>query len=84
MDSGTRYSSGTQASESSSDKAAPTSPVRPKTPPDTGGDPILQAERIKEQGNAAFKAKRYEEAVDLYTKAVGADYILLSTLNALE
>jgi hypothetical protein len=31
-----------------------------------------QAERVKEQGNVAFKAKKYIEAIELYTKAIGA------------
>ena len=35
-------------------------------------DPAALAEKTKEQGNAAFKAKRYGEAVNLYTKAIGA------------
>ncbi|KAF8585459.1 TPR-like protein [Ramaria rubella] len=33
-------------------------------------DPNLQADQLKEQGNTAFKAKRFEEAIDFYTKAI--------------
>ncbi|KAF8638763.1 hypothetical protein AX17_001979 [Amanita inopinata Kibby_2008] len=33
-------------------------------------DKVTQAGRIKEQGNLAFKAKRYGEAIDLYTKSI--------------
>jgi DnaJ homolog subfamily C member 7 len=29
-----------------------------------------EAEKIKEQGNVAFKAKRYGEAIDFYTRAI--------------
>jgi hypothetical protein len=75
MDSGSRHSSGTQTPESSSDRATPT---LPKTPPDTGGDAVVEAERIKERGNAAFKAQRYDEAIDFYTKAIGADYLVFT------
>lgn len=34
-------------------------------------DPITRAEKIKEQGNAAFRNKRYTEAIDFYTQAIG-------------
>lgn len=30
------------------------------------------ADRLKERGNEAFKAKRFGEAIDLYTQAIGA------------
>ncbi|KAL1678207.1 hypothetical protein EV122DRAFT_212555 [Schizophyllum commune] len=33
-------------------------------------DKVAQAEKIKEQGNAAFKNKQYKEAIDLYSKAI--------------
>lgn len=33
-------------------------------------DLITRAEKIKEQGNVSFKAGRYGEAIDLYTKAI--------------
>ncbi|KZV65038.1 hypothetical protein PENSPDRAFT_147355 [Peniophora sp. CONT] len=39
-------------------------------PPLAPVDPEVEGERLKEQGNDAFKAKRYGEAVDLYTKAI--------------
>ena len=29
------------------------------------------ADKIKEQGNAAFKAGRFSDAVDLYSRAIG-------------
>jgi hypothetical protein len=35
-------------------------------------DPVEEADRLKERGNAAFKGKRYSEAIDLYTEAIGA------------
>ncbi|KAF8917535.1 hypothetical protein CPB85DRAFT_1284484 [Mucidula mucida] len=33
-------------------------------------DPITRAEKIKEQGNAAFRSKKYTEAIDFYTQAI--------------
>ncbi|TFK75058.1 TPR-like protein [Pluteus cervinus] len=33
-------------------------------------DPVKRAEKVKEQGNTAFKAARYNDAIDLYTKAI--------------
>ena len=30
-----------------------------------------QAEKLKEDGNTAFKAKRYDEAINMYTQAIG-------------
>lgn len=50
------------------------------TPPTSDGsveqqeeeeDKTQKAERIKEEGNVAFKAKQYAEAIDLYSKAIG-------------
>ena len=43
-------------------------------------DPIAEGERLKEEGNVAFKAKRYGEAVDLYTKAIG-EFLYFSERN---
>jgi DnaJ homolog subfamily C member 7 len=34
-------------------------------------DTTKQAEKIKEQGNAAFKAGKFQEAIDYYTQAIG-------------
>ena len=31
-----------------------------------------EAEKLKEQGNESFKRGRYGDAIDLYTKAIGA------------
>lgn len=44
----------------------------PPAVPETDEQKALRAENTKEKGNAAFKAKRYGEAIDLYTKAIGA------------
>ncbi|KAI0369294.1 DnaJ-domain-containing protein [Pilatotrama ljubarskyi] len=33
-------------------------------------DPAVQAEKVKEQGNAAFKAGRFQEAIEHYSKAI--------------
>lgn len=40
------------------------------------GDPKERAERIKEKGNVAFKAGKYQEAIEHYTKAIGWSYLL--------
>lgn len=37
-------------------------------------DPLVAAERSKEEGNAHFKAARYGTAIDCYTKANGAPH----------
>ncbi|PFH45819.1 hypothetical protein AMATHDRAFT_71065 [Amanita thiersii Skay4041] len=44
--------------------SAPEEPFEPEE------DRSIKAERVKEQGNVAFKAKYYGEAIDLYTKAI--------------
>ncbi len=47
----------------------------PDSPPDSEPDPTViaaEAERLKEQGNDSFKSGRYGEAIDLYSKAIGA------------
>lgn len=49
----------------------PTS-AAPPSPDEEGLEPGVLAERTKEQGNVAFKAKRYGEAINLYTKAISA------------
>lgn len=63
------------------------SPVTPATdtlPTSPGADPMdvdaqpvkkeeetLTADQVKEKGNVAFKAGRYGDAIDLYSKAIG-------------
>ena len=37
-------------------------------------DPIQAAEKVKEQGNALFKAGKLAEAIQKYTEAIGAHY----------
>lgn len=44
-------------------------------PPET----VLDSEALKEQGNKAFKASRWGEAVDWYTKAIGGHPFHLSS-----
>jgi epidermal growth factor receptor substrate 15 len=45
----------------------------PDSPPDSEPDPtVIAAEILKEQGNDSFKSGRYGEAIDLYSKAIGA------------
>lgn len=47
-------------------------------------DPLVAAERAKEEGNVQFKQGRYGNAIDLYTKAHGMcslDYFHKLLLN---
>jgi stress-induced-phosphoprotein 1 len=70
--------SGSEASSSSSkpkaeaSKSAPKKP-EPKEEPMEVDDPDAQAkkeaEAVKAQGNAAYKARKFEEAIGHYTKA---------------
>jgi hypothetical protein len=61
----------------------------PEPPPSAGSsvepevqeDLTAKAEGIKEKGNNAFKAKRYGEAIDSYTEAIGTCNILVFTFN---
>lgn len=62
-----------QAEEPPQGENGATTPPNPQPIPEP--DPVAiaaEAERLKEQGNDAFKAGRYGEAIDLYTKAIGA------------
>ena len=55
----------------------PISPSPTPTPEPVEEDAAKRAEKIKDQGNAAFKAANYAEAVDFYTKAIGSYPFLL-------
>ncbi|KAI0071577.1 TPR-like protein [Panus rudis PR-1116 ss-1] len=50
-------------------EAAP-APVSAPPPPPAPVDPIKEAEKVKEKGNTAFKASKFQEAIDLYSKAI--------------
>ncbi|KAH7918272.1 TPR-like protein [Leucogyrophana mollusca] len=67
-------------STGSPSQSAPTSPLPPSSPTPAPDPPLAKespppasADTVKEQGNVAFKAKRYGEAIDLYSKAIGMD-----------
>ncbi|KAH9057438.1 hypothetical protein EDB87DRAFT_1751756 [Lactarius vividus] len=50
-------------------------PAPPNSQPIPEPDPVAraaEAEKLKEQGNDSFKLARYGDAIDLYTKAIGA------------
>ncbi|KAH7915250.1 hypothetical protein BJ138DRAFT_1142032 [Hygrophoropsis aurantiaca] len=75
-------SSKTQPSPISTESQSQALPAEPPSPslssavdPSPAKEPTapLSADSVKEQGNVAFKAKRYGEAIDLYTKAIGMD-----------
>ncbi|KAK0506413.1 hypothetical protein EDD18DRAFT_1455739 [Armillaria luteobubalina] len=53
-------------------ESAPTSPNLPEAEVviEEEVDPKTRAERIKEEGNAAFRAKNYRQATELYTQAI--------------
>ncbi|CDO68768.1 hypothetical protein BN946_scf184989.g34 [Trametes cinnabarina] len=68
-----------EAHEHEQQAAVEASPVAPKdvlegeTPKRkqvTAVDPVVEAEKVKEQGNAAFKAGRFHEAIEHYSKAI--------------
>ncbi|KAG5353588.1 hypothetical protein C0989_005109 [Termitomyces sp. Mn162] len=71
---------------SSSPPASPTpNPVSHEpTPEPAEEDSIARAEKVKEQGNVSFKAGRYGEAIDLYTKAIGQMLTPKTELNSAE
>jgi len=54
---------------STSKKTPP--PPSPPSPPETDAQKLARADRVKEQGNTAFKAKRFDEAIEWYTRAIG-------------
>ncbi|KAJ7272532.1 hypothetical protein B0H12DRAFT_583920 [Mycena haematopus] len=62
----------------STSASGPSTPVVERTPsppqaepePEEEEDILVRAEKVKEQGNVAFKAKRFGDAVDLYSKAI--------------
>jgi DnaJ family protein C protein 7 len=57
-------------------------PPNSQPPPIPEPDPAAiaaEAEKLKEQGNESFKAGRYGDAIDLYTKAIGACSTIRST-----
>ena len=43
----------------------------PPPPEPEQEDILVRAEKVKEKGNVAFKAAKYAEAIELYTKAIG-------------
>jgi hypothetical protein len=45
-------------------------PTEPSPEPEEE-DIIARAEKVKEQGNVAFKAAKYTDAIEHYTKAIG-------------
>ena len=53
----------------STSKKAPVPKTSP--PPETEAQKAARAEKVKEQGNTAFKARRFDDAIELYTKAIG-------------
>ncbi|KAH8091743.1 hypothetical protein BXZ70DRAFT_953084 [Cristinia sonorae] len=50
-----------------------TSPSPEPEPEPEEVDPVKKAEKVKEQGNVAFKASRFQDAIELYTTAIELD-----------
>ena len=44
----------------------------PEPEPAEDAEEELGAEKLKELGNVAFKASRFHDAIELYTRAIGA------------
>ncbi|KAG6829473.1 hypothetical protein H0H87_011344 [Tephrocybe sp. NHM501043] len=61
---------GAMSSDAGSSSQPPPSPSPNTSTPEPKGAYITLAEKLKEQGNVSFKAGRYGEAIDLYTKAI--------------
>ncbi|RXW13017.1 hypothetical protein EST38_g12837 [Candolleomyces aberdarensis] len=57
-------------SNSSPPSASPSPAQQPPDSPTSDDSGTQDAEKVKEQGNLAFKGGRYQEAVDLYTEAI--------------
>lgn len=77
-------------SSSAPAESGPSTPQPPPTPsPVTTSpnpepeeeDPVKRAEKVKEQGNVAFKAAKYAVAVVLYTEAIGTSCIDFMSLK---
>lgn len=48
----------------------------PPTPPPEEIDTAKQAEKVKEEGNVAFKAQKFHDAIGSYTRAIGECFVL--------
>ncbi|EJD36498.1 hypothetical protein AURDEDRAFT_174457 [Auricularia subglabra TFB-10046 SS5] len=66
---------------SSSPPPPPSSSKSPTPEPEPEVDSATKAERLKEQGNQLFKQKKYQEAINLYSQAIGA-FLLRYSLGA--
>jgi hypothetical protein len=58
---------------STSKKTPP--PKIPSPPPETDAQNLTRADRVKEQGNTAFKAGKFDLAIEFYSKAIGTDIL---------
>jgi hypothetical protein len=61
----------TNHTETSSEDDVVFDPPQEEQEPMESIDPTVEGERLKEEGNTAFKAKRYGEAISLYAEAIG-------------
>ena len=63
------------SNDSKDSPTSPSTPVPDRSSPPPAIDPIAKAEEMKEKGNVAFREKRFVEAVNYYTQAIGASSI---------
>jgi DnaJ family protein C protein 7 len=63
---------------STSQKTPP--PKTPPPPPETDAQKLTRADKVKEQGNTAFKAGKFDEAIEFYSKAIGTDILNLYSM----
>ena len=62
---------GPSNSNASGSPPPPSASPTPAPEPEEEGDNKQRAEKIKEQGNVSFKAGKFQDAIELYTKAIG-------------
>lgn len=60
------------AEDTSETQQSPPSSPAPAAASSSQIDPIKEAEKEKEQGNVAFKAGRFQDAIEKYSRATGA------------
>jgi tetratricopeptide (TPR) repeat protein len=63
--------------------AAPAAPAAAVVPPTPPTPPTESAEELKQEGNALFKAQKYDQAIALYEQAFGADSTNVAILGNL-
>lgn len=60
---------------------SPSSSDSPATPEPPVADPVQLAESLKDKGNVAFRSKKYQDAIEEYSKAIGVYSSQLQSLS---